>query len=80
MGDFLRVSILDNGKGIKDSDKEKIFDAGFTTKDKGKGTGLGLAICKKIIEKHRGELHFESGKLDYEKGYKTIFRIDIPLF
>ena len=80
LGDFLRVSILDNGKGIKESDKEKVFDAGFTTKDKGKGTGLGLAICKKIIEKHRGELHFESGKLDYEKGYKTIFRIDIPLF
>ena len=80
LGDFLRVSILDNGKGIKDSDKDKIFSAGYTTKDKGKGTGLGLAICKKIIEKHKGEIHFESGKLDYEKGYKTIFRIDIPLF
>ena len=80
LGDFLRVSILDNGKGIKEADKEKIFDAGYTTKDKGKGTGLGLAICKKIIEKHKGEIHFESGKLDYEKGYKTIFRIDIPLF
>lgn len=80
LGDFLRVSILDNGKGIKEADKQKVFEAGFTTKDKGKGTGLGLAICKKIIEKHKGEIHFESGKLDYEKGYKTIFRIDIPLF
>ena len=80
LGDFLRVSILDNGKGIKDSDKDKIFNAGYTTKDKGKGTGLGLAICKKIIEKHKGELHFESGNLDYERDYKTIFRIDIPLF
>ena len=78
--DFLRVSILDNGKGIKETDKEKIFNAGYTTKDKGKGTGLGLAICKKIIEKHKGEICFESGKLDCDKDYKTIFKIDIPLF
>lgn len=80
LGDFLRVSILDNGKGIKEADKEKVFSAGYTTKEKGKGTGLGLAICKKIIEKHKGEIHFESGKLDFEKDYKTVFRIDIPLF
>lgn len=80
LGDFLRVSILDNGGGIKDSDKEKIFSAGYTTKEKGRGTGLGLAICKKIIEKHGGEIHFESGKLDYDKDYRTNFRIDIPLF
>jgi signal transduction histidine kinase len=80
LGDFLRVSILDNGKGIKEADKEKVFIAGYTTKEKGKGTGLGLAICKKIIEKHKGEIHFESGKLDFEKDFKTVFRIDIPLF
>ena len=80
LGDFLRVSILDNGKGIKEADKENIFNAGYTTKEKGKGTGLGLAICKKIIEKHKGEIHFESGKLDFDKDFKTVFRIDIPLF
>ena len=80
LGDFLRVSILDNGKGIKESDKEKIFSAGYTTKDKGKGTGLGLAICKKIIEKHKGEIYFESGELEFDKDFKTVFRIDIPLF
>lgn len=80
LGDFLRVSILDNGKGIKEADKENVFIAGYTTKEKGKGTGLGLAICKKIIEKHNGEIHFESGKLDFEKDFKTVFRIDIPLF
>ena len=80
LGDFLRVSILDNGKGIKETNKEKIFSAGYTTKEKGKGTGLGLAICKKIIEKHKGEIDFESGKLEFDEAYKTVFRIDIPLF
>ncbi len=78
--DFLRISILDNGKGISTSDKEKIFQAGFTTKKKGQGTGLGLAICKKIIEKHKGNISFISGKIENEPDYKTMFVIDIPLF
>ena len=78
--DFLRISILDNGKGISNSNKEKIFDAGFTTKKKGQGTGLGLAICKKIIEKHNGNITFVSGKIENEPEFKTKFVIDIPLF
>ena len=78
--DYLRISILDNGKGIPSSDKEKIFQAGFTTKKKGQGTGLGLAICKKIIEKHKGNIYFNSGKIENEPDYKTEFIIDIPLF
>ena len=36
--------------------------------------------CKKIIEKHKGEIYFESGDLGFEKDFKTVFRIDIPLF
>ena len=78
--DFLCVSILDNGKGIKEAEKEKIFNAGYTTKDKGKGTGLGLAICKKIIEKHNGEIYFESENVELEENYKTKFVVKIPLF
>ena len=78
--DFLKVSILDNGAGIKPTDKQKIFSAGFTTKKKGQGTGLGLAICKKIIEKHKGEIFFESGNIEGEPDYRTEFVIKIPLF
>lgn len=78
--DFLRISIKDNGKGISEKDKEKIFQAGFTTKKKGQGTGLGLAICKKIIEKHKGKISFDSGNIDENGIFKTIFNIDIPLF
>ena len=76
----LIVKIKDDGKGIPQNQLNKIFTAGFTTKASGVGTGLGLAICNKIIEKHKGEIHFESGKLEYNKDFKTIFRIDIPLF
>ena len=79
-GDYLKISIFDNGKGIPLSDREKIFQAGFTTKKKGQGTGLGLAICKKIIEKHNGSIDFESGRIENEPEYKTKFVINIPLF
>lgn len=58
--DKLSIKIEDNGFGIKEEDKKKIFQAGFTTKKVGEGTGLGLAICKKIIEKHKGEITFDS--------------------
>ena len=79
-GEFLRICILDNGKGISPKDKKNIFQAGFTTKKKGQGTGLGLAICKKIIEKHKGKISFKSGTIENEPDFKTEFIIDIPLF
>lgn len=73
---FLRISIFDNGTGIKKENKQKVFDPGFTTKKKGQGTGLGLAICKKIIEKHSGLITFLTSS---DPNYKTIFQIDIPI-
>ena len=72
----LIVKISDNGTGIKEADKKKIFQAGFTTKKVGEGTGLGLAICKKIIEKHKGKISFDS-KVS-KKGKLTYFKILIP--
>lgn len=72
-GDFLLVKITDNGAGIEEKNQLKIFDAGFTTKKIGEGTGLGLAICKKIIDKHNGEINFES------KFGQTTFLIKIPI-
>lgn len=78
----LYVSIKDNGLGIEEKNKKKIFQAGFTTKKVGEGTGLGLAICKKIIEKHKGEIFFDSKKQEKTKpdtAYCTEFCIVIPL-
>ncbi|MGI2907779.1 ATP-binding sensor histidine kinase [Tolypothrix sp. VBCCA 56010] len=57
----VKISIADNGQGMTESVKQKIFDHLFTTKAVGKGTGLGLAIAKAIVvEKHDGAIAVES--------------------
>ncbi|MGD2183924.1 hybrid sensor histidine kinase/response regulator [Lusitaniella coriacea] len=68
------VSIGDNGKGMPEGVRAKIFEQGFTTKGVGKGTGLGLAIARQIIvEKHGGTLTCHS-----QPGEGTTFIIKIP--
>lgn len=72
--DWIVVEIEDNGSGIPDNVKNKIFDAFFTTKPQGKGTGLGLEISYKIIvNKHRGDI-----KVFSEPGY-TCFQVRLPV-
>ncbi len=57
----ISISIKDNGTGIPEDVKEKIFDHLFTTKPVGKGTGIGLAIVRQIIvEKHKGSIQVNS--------------------
>ena len=57
----VEIQILDNGTGIPDEMKSRIFDHLFTTKGVGKGTGLGLAIARQIvIESHGGSLDVRS--------------------
>jgi signal transduction histidine kinase len=64
--------VIDNGKGITNYEREKIFIPNFTTKSS--GTGLGLAICKMIIDNAGGEITFES-----EAGSGTTFIVRLPL-
>jgi signal transduction histidine kinase len=72
--DQVRVTIADNGKGMPEAVRERIFDNLFTTKEVGKGTGLGLAIAQQIIvEKHGGAIWVNS-----ELGKGTEFMIQIP--
>jgi signal transduction histidine kinase len=52
--DYLVVSVEDTGPGIDTDDLDKVFNAFFTTKDK--GMGMGLAICRSIIHAHGGQL------------------------
>ena len=67
------VRVKDQGKGISDTLKDKIFQSHFTTK--AQGNGLGLASCKFIVEKrHGGELYFES-----TPGRGTTFVFTLPL-
>ena len=56
----IRITILDNGKGIAEAILGKVFDPFFTTKEVGEGTGLGLAISKGIIDQHQGEIRIRS--------------------
>lgn len=74
IGDKLHVFVKDGGEGIKDEDKDKIFNPFFTTKKRGEGTGLGLDICRKIIEKHDGEITFLS-----KTGIGTTFSVYLPI-
>ncbi|WP_371357490.1 sensor histidine kinase [Hydrocoleum sp. CS-953] len=69
------IKIGDNGMGISEEFKDKIFGHLFTTKAVGKGTGLGLSISRKIIEeKHGGKIICNS-----ELGTGTEFVISLPL-
>jgi two-component system NtrC family sensor kinase len=70
----LQITIKDNGPGIPDAIKDKIFQPFFTTKDSGKGTGLGLSLAYDIVKAHGGELSMQS---ELAKG--TDFIILLPL-
>ncbi len=68
------VEIEDDGIGMDEETRSKIFDAFFTTKEIGKGTGLGLSISHRIVTEHGGTVEVES-----ELGKGTIFRIILPV-
>lgn len=68
--EFLELYVRDNGSGVSDEMKDRIFFPNFTTKST--GTGLGLAMVKQIIESHDGRIDFES-----QPG-RTIFKVVLP--
>ena len=71
----MEISIQDNGPGIPDDIKDKIFQPFFTTKPTGDGTGLGLSLSYDIITKgHDGQLAVET-----EEGKGTEFIIMLPI-
>ncbi|MBV6627592.1 MAG: AAA family ATPase [Rivularia sp. (in: Bacteria)] len=73
--DAVLVSVKDNGSGMLESVRERIFDNLFTTKGVGKGTGLGLAIAKQIVEEtHHGKLICNS-----VVGEGTEFVLELPI-
>ncbi|TGT15304.1 HAMP domain-containing histidine kinase, partial [Mesorhizobium sp. M4B.F.Ca.ET.172.01.1.1] len=52
-------SVEDNGPGVPEAIRSRIFESYFTTKPVGVGTGIGLSISKSIVERHSGNIWFE---------------------
>lgn len=70
-GDFVKISVADNGVGIADDVREKVFEPKFTTKSS--GMGLGLGMVKNIVETYGGTITFTS-----QKGKGTVFTVRFP--
>ncbi len=70
-GDMARISVADNGKGIEEAFREKIFEPKFTTKTS--GMGLGLGMVKTIVETYKGRIDFTT-----KPGKGTVFTVRIP--
>jgi two-component system, NtrC family, sensor kinase len=66
------LTVGDNGPGIPEDAREKVFDAFYSTKGHG-GTGLGLAVAKKIIDEHLGKIEITS-----VVGHGTLIRVILP--
>ena len=73
-GRFAIGYVKDNGCGIDEKDKPKIFNPFFTTKKGEEGTGIGLSVVREIVNKHRGMITFKS-----EVNQGTIFEVYLPL-
>ena len=71
--DFWCISVSDNGSGISEENRDKIFEPNFTTKNS--GMGLGLAMVKNIVNDFNGSIRFVT-----ELGKGTTFFIQIPKF
>jgi signal transduction histidine kinase len=68
----VKIEVQDNGVGISDELKERIFVPHFTTKST--GSGIGLSVVKQIIEFHQASIKFES-----TVNIGTTFRIELPI-
>ncbi len=76
-GDFIELSVADNGTGIESKIISRLFDPFFTTKSQGEGTGLGLSAVSGIVHQSGGHLLVESNQSESNHGstFKLLFPI-----
>ncbi|MFC1524660.1 response regulator [Thermodesulfobacteriota bacterium] len=73
-GDYIKLSVIDDGEGIPDEHLSRIFEPFFTSKEFGKGTGLGLSIVYGIVKSHKGFCDVTS-----QPGKGTSFHVYLPI-
>jgi hemerythrin-like metal-binding protein len=73
-GESVWLEVSDNGCGMPEDVKKRIFEPFYTTKEVGKGTGLGLSISWEIVQRHNGEIEVTSAP-----GEGTTFRVTLPI-
>jgi len=71
--DMALIEIADDGPGIPEAIQSRIFEPFFTTKEVGEGTGLGLDMVFRAIQRHRGDVRFES------RPGETKFQVRLPI-
>lgn len=72
--DSIMISVQDNGPGIPENIRARVFEPYFTTKEVGEGTGIGLAFCHRIVHSHGGQLLLDNSHLDGSR-----FVVKLPL-
>ncbi|TPV32761.1 GHKL domain-containing protein [Paucihalobacter ruber] len=70
----VQITVSDNGPGIPEAIKDKIFQPFFTTKPTGQGTGLGLSLSYDIVKAHGGSIKIESNENE-----GATFTIELPI-
>ena len=73
-GESVWLEVSDNGCGMQEDVKKRIFEPFYTTKPVGKGTGLGLSITWEIVQRHHGQIDVTSAP-----GAGTTFRLTLPI-
>ncbi|MBI4352694.1 MAG: HAMP domain-containing protein [Candidatus Omnitrophica bacterium] len=72
--EVVEIQVEDTGSGIPKEIQTRIFEPFFTTKELGKGTGLGLSLVYEMVQKHGGQIAFET-----EPGKGTVFHVWLPV-
>ena len=73
-GDMVRIAVADQGPGVPDAERRRIFEAGVRLDDRMPGSGLGLGVTRAVVEAHGGRLDLTSSE-----GRGTTFTIELPV-